>query len=84
MKLTFDEAIAKVRSERAHQDAKWGSLEQHNQSIPGYLVILQSELDEARAGWMKNVEGDHSSLSEIRQIAAVAVACMEQYGIEGN
>lgn len=84
MKLTFEEVMVKVRQERQHQDVKWGTLEQKQQSIPGYLVVLQSELDEARAGWMKNVPGRDSALAEILQVAAVAVACLEQYGAEGN
>ena len=84
MKLTFDEVMNLVKEEREFQDSKWGSLEDKQQSIAGYLTVLQWELDEAKAGWMKNVPGKHSALSELVQVAAVAIACLQQYGNEGN
>ena len=46
--------------------------------------ILEKELEEAKNGWMKNKTGKDSALAEIRQIAAVALACIQQHGIEGN
>lgn len=73
-----------ICEERRLQDEKWGSLEDKQQSVAGYLLILESELEEAKAGWMKNKTGRHSALSEILQIASVAVACLQQYGTEGN
>jgi hypothetical protein len=33
---------------------------------------------------MKNVEGRNSALAEVVQVAAVAVAMLQQYGFEGN
>lgn len=81
MKLTLDEVFNSVLEERMYQDAKWGSLEEKQQSIAGYLLILEAELEEAKAGWMKNKEGRHSALSEILQIAAVACACLQQHGV---
>ncbi len=83
-KLTFEEVVASIKQERDRQDAKWGPLEDRNQSIAGFLLVLQAELDEAVAGWIKNKEGDHSSLNEIRQVAAVAVACLMTHGLTGN
>lgn len=82
--MTFEEAVESVRKEREFQDFKWGSLDEKQQSVAGYLVILEKELEEAKNGWMKNKPGAQSSLAEIRQIAAVAIACMQQHGIEGN
>lgn len=73
-----------INQERDHQDATWGSLDEKKQSVAGYLTILEAELAEAKAGWMKNREGKHSALAEIKQIAATAVACLEQHGLEGN
>lgn len=84
MKLTFEEVIRIIEDERNAQDAKWGSLDSKQQSVAGYMLVLKKELEEAENGWMKNVEGKHSSLAEIKQIAAVAVACLQQYGTEGN
>jgi hypothetical protein len=83
-KMTFEEVVASIKEERDLQDKKWGSLDERMQSIPGYLLILKKELIEAEDGWCKNVPGKHSSLSELRQVAAVAIACLQQHGIEGN
>lgn len=84
MKMTFEQAIESVKTERDYQDSKWGALDEKNQSVAGYLVILEKELEEAKNGWMKNKSGKDSALAEIRQIAAVAIACMQQYGTDGN
>ena len=84
MKMTFEQAVESVKTERDYQDAKWGTLEEKNQSVAGYLVILEKELEEAKNGWIKNTEGKHSALAEIRQIAAVAIACIQQHGVDGN
>lgn len=83
-KMTFNEVIASIKEERDFQDKKWGLLDERKQSIPGYMLILRKELEEAENGWCKNVEGKHSSLAELRQVAAVAIACLQQHGIEGN
>lgn len=69
--------------ERDHQLTKYGA--DKLQSLAGYLLILRRELEEAEEGWMKGIDvGRNSPLAEIVQIAAVAVACLERYGTEGN
>lgn len=69
--------------ERTFQQNKYGP--DKRQSLAGYLLILRRELAEAEEGWMKSIDkGRNSPLAEITQIAAVAVACLEVYGIEGN
>lgn len=80
----FNLVMEAIKKERQHQDEKWGSLDEKNQSIAGFLQILQGELYEAQLGWLKNREGRHSALAEILQVATVAVACLEQHGLEGN
>ena len=82
--LSFDTVVLAISKERERQDEKWGSLEVKQQSVAGYLLILEAEIAEAKAGWMKNIEGRHSALAEIVQIAAVAVACLQQHGVTGN
>ncbi len=83
-KMTFEEVIQCIKKERDYQDEKWGSLDEREQSIPGYMLVLKKELVEAEDGWCKNVQGKHSSLAELIQVAAVAIACLQQHGIEGN
>lgn len=81
---TITDVVGEIRAEREYQDTKWGSLAEKPQSIPGWLLILRKELEEAEEGWMKNRIGRDSALGEIVQIAAVAVAALQQHGYEGN
>jgi hypothetical protein len=48
--------------------------------LPGFLLSLESELAEAKHGCIKNLEGRDSPLSEVVQIAVVALACLAPYG----
>jgi hypothetical protein len=48
------------------------------------MLIMRKELMEAEDGWMKNLEGRHSSLAEIVQVAATAIRCIQRYGATGN
>lgn len=84
MKLTMEEVFDLIKAERDSQDAKFGALDEKQQSVAGYLLIIRKELEEAEAGWMKNVPGKHSALTELVQVAATAIACLQQYGSEGN
>lgn len=76
------EVFEAIAQERKHQEDKWG--ENKPQSLPGYLMILESELNEAKLGWIKNLDGKSAPLNEIVQLAAVAVACLERYGVTGS
>lgn len=71
-----------IDAERAYQIEKFGDDKQ--QSLPGFLVIIKNELDEAMLGWAKDLPGRNSPLAEICQIAATCVAAMEKYGTTGN
>ena len=84
MKMSFEEVVESLKQERQNQDIKCGALDEKKQSVAGYMLVLKKELEEAEAGWMKNVQGKHSALSEIRQVAATAIACLQQHGVEGN
>lgn len=75
-------AFEAIAQERKNQEDKWG--ENKPQSLPGYLMILESELNEAKLGWIKNLDGKSAPLNEIVQLAAVAVACLERYGVTGS
>lgn len=81
MKTNVLEAI---EAERAYQLNKWGKHHDDTQSLAGYLLIIESELNEAKRGWNKNLSGRDSSLSELVQVVAVAVAALEKFGVEGN
>lgn len=80
--FSFDEAVEVVRKEREYQEQKWGK--DRPQSLAGFLLILQKEVNEAVDGWMKNSDGRDSPLNEVVQVAATALACIERYGETGN
>lgn len=81
-KLTPQEVFDAVLRERAHQIEKFG--DQKQQSLPGFLIIMRKELDEAELGWTKSIEGNHSPLNEIVQVVATGFACLEKYGVTGS
>ncbi|SRR6266404_857943 len=81
-KLTMEEVFQAICKERFHQDEKYG--EQKPQSLPGFLLVARHELAEAETGWMKSIKvGRDSPLCELLQVAAVCVAALERYGVEG-
>lgn len=67
-------AIELVRGERIRQDAKWGS----NRRLPDerWLTILTEEVGEAAKALL---DGEANGLSEVVQIAAVALAWIEMH-----
>lgn len=80
--LSQQDVFQAICKERDHQDRKWGP--NKPQSLPGFLIVLEKELQEAKDAWVKNVTGDHAALNEIVQVAATAVACLEKYGVSGS
>jgi hypothetical protein len=65
-----------INGERSYQEDKW-PLHQH--SVAEWILILEKLVADARREWVTG-HGDDSALHEVRQIAATAVACMEQCG----
>lgn len=82
--LSLEDVFSAIASELEKQDQQWGPLDERRQSLAGYLLILDEELSEAKRGWAENVEGEHSALSELVQVAAVAVSCLQSHGLSGN
>jgi len=81
-KLPRHQVYQAIDLERLRQDKKFGQDKQ--QSVAGFLLALESELQEAKEGWIKGKIDKHAPLNEILQIAAVAIACLEKYGVSGN
>lgn len=81
-KISFEDVIEAIKKERAHQEAKWGK--DDPQSCAGFLLIIQAELNEAIAGWMKNLPGKSACMNELVQVAATAIAALERYGTTGT
>jgi hypothetical protein len=79
--LTMEQVFEAIRAERAFQDTKYG--QDRAQSLPGFILIAEAELSEAKLGWCKNLPGKSAPLNELVQVAAVCVAALERYGVEG-
>jgi len=75
------EVLDAIAQELEYQERKRPN--SRSQSVPGYLLILRQELNEAEEGWAKNYTGRHSVMSEIVQIAATAIRAISKYGTSG-
>lgn len=81
--MTIEQVFTEIVKERAYQQRKFGLDKQ--QSLPGFIAIMRSELREADEAWIKNkADPRQSPLEEILQVAATAVACLEKYGCLGS
>lgn len=74
-----ENVFAAIDRERVWQERKWGTTQEHPHSVGEWLLIVESELAEAKHAWVKG-SGDAAALSELIQVAAVAVAALEQHG----
>jgi hypothetical protein len=70
-----------IQRERAYQDRKWGSTDDHPHEVGGWITLLRRELREAEDAWCTQRD-DADALREILQVAAVAVACLQQHGVQ--
>lgn len=67
-----------IRRERAYQNKKYpGRVD--SLSVGEWLLVLEGEIQEAKAAWLKN-QDISPCLAEVLQVAAVAVACLENNG----
>lgn len=76
--MTRQEVFTVIDKERNYQDTKWQG---HRHSPTEYLVYMQHHLNKALAevcGVM--ADGNTPALAKIRNVAAIAVACMEEHG----
>jgi len=76
------EVVKAIESELIHQRAKWGS--DKEQSLAGFLLIMQHELNEAIDGWMKERSHRNSCLSEIVQVVTTGICALNYYGTCGS
>lgn len=70
-----------ITNELKHQDAKWGK--DKEQSLAGFLIVIQNELNEAVEGWTHDTDGRDSCLAELVQVIAVALRAVNRYGTVG-
>lgn len=76
------DALLAIVEEREFQDRKHGHPNENPHSIGAWLLTIRQELLEAEAAAVKGGQGRDNVISEIVQIAALCVACLEQHGTE--
>jgi len=69
-----------IGTERYYQEQKWGCIEEHPQSVGGYLMLMRTYLTEAEAAWAK-ADTVEEALHCLRKVLAIGVACGEQHGL---
>ena len=77
--MNRSEVYAVINGERDHQDRKWGTIDERPKEVGSWLTLLRAILTKAETEWA-TANVDDCALSEIRKLAATAVACMEQHG----
>lgn len=75
--MNREEVYSIIDGEREYQEYKWKG---HRHEVGAYITILQNYVDKSRHAWTDN-NGDEKALEEIRKIAAIAVSCMEEHGV---
>lgn len=78
MALTRKEVYEIIDGEREYQETRWVR-PQHNHSATEYLVYIDHYLKKALAR-VSIEEGEDGALENLRKIAALAVAAMEEHG----
>ena len=77
--MNRQEVYTIIDEERDYQDTKWGDPDKRPKQVGSWLTLMRYLLTEAEATW-SITDGDQTALDEIRKLAAVSVACMEQHG----
>lgn len=83
MSATIQQLQAAIASERAHRDAKWGTVQENPHSLAGWLLIAERELDEAIEAWIRK-SGDREAKAELLQFVSVGTAWLEQTSGNGG
>lgn len=81
-KATFTEVLHQVAGERAFQDQKHGSIENEPHTPAGWMLLIEAELNEAKAAVIKGGMGRDCWRHELTQVAALCFAALEQHGTE--
>jgi seryl-tRNA synthetase len=77
--MTREEVYSVIDEERAYQDKTWGTVEERQKQVGSWLTLLRFLITEADKQW-STTKGDTAALHQVRKIAGVSIACMEQHG----
>jgi hypothetical protein len=73
----IEDIFQAIRDERARQDAKWGIASERSLSPYTWMTILMEEVGEVARGALE--DDDENYVEELVQVAAVAVAALEDH-----
>lgn len=78
------EIATAILKERYFQDNKHGTIatDGGSHTIGEWLLLIEAELAEAKTALIKGGSGRDSVRSEIVQVAALCMACLEQHGLD--
>lgn len=82
MKMYFGEVVTLVEHEREYQDTKHGAVDRNPHTIGGWILLMESELAEAKEALIKGGEGRDSVMHEILQVTALGFAALQQHGLD--
>ncbi len=75
-------ALAAIVTERHFQDTKHGHPDDNPHSLGAWALVLRKELEEFETAIIKGGRDRDNAIHELIQVAAVAVAALEQWGVE--
>lgn len=79
--ITYPSAVfTAIVEERRFQNTKHGDVQTSPHTLGEWLLLIEAELAEAKQALIKGGAGRDTVRSEIIQVAALAVACLEQHG----
>lgn len=73
-----------VTKERNYQDEKHGNIKDVPHTPAGWLLLIESELQEAKQAIIKGGSGRDSWRSELVQVMALCLATLEQHGLDNK
>lgn len=79
--MNRQEVYEAIDSERDYQDQKWGSPNQRPKQVGSWLTLIKVHVDRAMEKWASS-DGDAEALEQLRKVAAISVACLEQNGVQ--
>lgn len=81
--MISEEIIKAIVDELTYQETRHGIDKQ--QSLPGYMLIMEHKLNDAKSSWNENHWCNRQTpLEEIVQVVAVGIKCLQTYGVTGS
>lgn len=71
--------VRAIVNERNFQDRKWGTVFQHPHTVAEWLMIMESELQEAKEKWFDELQEE--TIKALVKVLSVGVACLVQHGV---